>query len=99
MAVAVAVLYDLIFLRFVYYYYFSFSCQNRLAAGVNIAIDFISYLINVFASFGWQSAHTIYCVKFIRINQRALMEQLKNIRWLEPIKDIAISVAANGNAI
>lgn len=54
---------------------------------LNIAIDLISYFINLCASFGWQSAHTIYCVKFIRLNQRALVQN---------IKQIGIEAAKNG---
>lgn len=67
-----------------------------MASAVNVAVNFISYLINLCASFGWQSAHTIYCVKFIRINQRAVVHHLKNIRLLEPIKEIAVAVVING---
>lgn len=67
-----------------------------MAAVVNIAIDLFSYLINLCASFGWQSAHTIYCIQFIRINQRALIQHLKSIRLLESFKEMAIIAAING---
>lgn len=55
------------------------SCQDRIITVVNIAIDLISYFLNLFASFGWQSAHTIYCLQFIRLNQRALLDHIKSI--------------------
>lgn len=74
------------------------SCQDRIGAVVNIAIDLLSYLLNLCASFGWQSAHTIYCVKFIRINRRALMQQLKSIRFLEHIKTIGLVTIFNGKS-
>ncbi|XP_031616537.1 serine/threonine-protein kinase pakF isoform X2 [Contarinia nasturtii] len=75
------------------------SCQDRINAVVNIAIDLISYLINLCASFGWQSAHTIYCVKFIRLNQRALLHHLKSIRLVEHIKSIGIDLIKNAQWI
>lgn len=58
---------------------FIFSCQYRISAVANIAIDLISYLINLCASVGWHSAHMIYCAKFIRLNQRALVEYIKSL--------------------
>ncbi|XP_055320028.1 protein SERAC1 [Sitodiplosis mosellana] len=71
------------------------SCQDRISSLVNIAIDLISYLINLCASFGWQTKHTIYCVKFIRLNQRAVVEHFKSIRLIEHIKSIGYNVVKN----
>lgn len=72
------------------------SCQDRVSAVVNIAIDLISYFINLCASFGWQSAHTIYCIKFIRLNQRAVVRHLKSIHVAEHIKSIGIDAMKFG---
>lgn len=87
----------IVFLYFFFVFIFGVcSCQDRISAVVNIAIDLISYLINLCASFGWQTKHTIYCVKFIRLNQRAVVEHFKSIRLVEHIKSIGIDVAKNG---
>lgn len=82
-----------------FFYHFYFSCQDRIGAVVNIAIDLLSYLLNLCASFGWQSAHTIYCAKFIRLNRRAIFQEIKNIRLMEHVKVIGTILRRNGIAI
>lgn len=64
------------------------SRPDRISIIIGLTVWLLSGLINICKHIGWRSIHMIYCIKYIRINLRALLDAIATIRFIENFKAI-----------
>lgn len=71
-----------------FYVFICSNRQDRVSIIIGLTIELVSGLINSCKHIGRRSIIMIYCIKYIRINLRALLDLVAAIRFREKFKAI-----------